>query len=95
MSAVTSCAGMNADRFTFTITDVARFLGKSAVTLRGWERQGLIDFPRDDGGDRKFTIDDVRATARIARELGRVPAQRLELIGASLTLLSYIEKENQ
>lgn len=82
------------DRFTFTITDVARFLGKSAVTLRGWERQGLITFPRD-GADRKFTIDDVRATAKIAAELGRVHQARLELIEASLTLLRYIEMENE
>ena len=83
------------DPFTFTITDVARFLGKSAVTLRGWERQGLISFPRHGGEDRKFTIDEVRSAAMIARQLGRVTQERLELIGAALTLLRIIEMENQ
>jgi len=85
----------NSDRFVFTITDLARFLGKSAVTLRGWERQGLISFPRDEGGDRKFTIDDIRAAARVAHELRRVACPRLELIEATLTLLAVIERENQ
>lgn len=81
--------------FVFTITDVARFLGKSAVTLRGWERQALIDFPRGEGGDRKFTINEVRATAHVAYALHRIDRQRLQLVEAAMTLLGVIEKENQ
>ena len=83
------------DRFAFTITDLALLLGKSPVTLRGWERQGLITFPRDPSGDRKFTLDDLRTAAVAARDLGRITEYRLDLVRAALTLLSFIEKENQ
>jgi DNA-binding transcriptional MerR regulator len=83
------------DRFAFTITDLALLLGKSSVTLRGWERQGLITFPRDPSGDRKFTLDDLRIAAVAARDLGRITEYRLDLVRAALTLLSFIEKENQ
>lgn len=81
--------------FTFTITDLARFLGKAAVTLRGWERQGLMDFPRDSGGDRKFSVDEVRSFARDARGLGRITQYRLDLIEAACTILKVIEGENR
>ncbi len=51
-------------QFAFTITDAGRFLGKSPVTLRGWERSGLVALPRDvEGGDRKFTATDIYALA--------------------------------
>jgi len=83
------------NKFYFTVTDLARFLGKSAVTLRGWERQGLVVFPRDPGGDRKFSLTDVRQVANAAHELGRINLQRLRLVDASVTMLSMIEKENR
>jgi DNA-binding transcriptional MerR regulator len=82
------------DKFYFTVTDLARMLNKSPVTVRSWERKGLISLPRDSGGDRKMSIEDVKDTARIAQQLGRIPETRLELIISALTLLSYIEKEN-
>jgi len=81
-------------RFSFTVTDLARFLGKSSVTLRGWERQGLFDFPRDSSGDRKFTTTDIRDVARKARELKRISKQRLQYVEACVTMLEIIEKEN-
>ncbi len=80
--------------FTFTVTDLARFLGKSPVTLRHWERQGLLAFPRDSGGDRKLTLDQVRQTARIARDLGRISERRLNLVEAAVTILEVVENEN-
>lgn len=80
--------------FTFTVTDLARFLGKSPVTLRHWERQGLISFPRDTGGDRKLTLDQVRQVARIARQLGRIGDDRLNLVEAAVTILEIVEKAN-
>jgi len=83
------------DKFYFTVTDLARFLGKSAVTLRGWERQGLVVLPRDSGGDRKLALDDVRRVANTAYELGRINLNRLQLVEASVTMLSMIEKENR
>lgn len=82
------------DRFHFTVTDLARFLGKAAVTIRGWERQGLISLPRDPGGDRKLTAEDVRAAARTARDLGRISDHRLQLVEASVTMIGLVEREN-
>lgn len=82
------------DPFTFTVTDVARFLGKSAVTMRQWERQGLVSFPRDSGGDRKLSAAEVRAVARVARDLGRITEHRLQIVEATVTLLNIIEGEN-
>lgn len=82
------------DRFIFTVVDLGRFIGKSAVTLRGWERQGLIDLPRDSGGDRKLTSEDVRKVARIARKLGRISERRLRIVESAVTLLQLIEGAN-
>lgn len=82
------------DRFHFTVTDLARFLGKAAVTIRGWERQGLISIPRDQGGDRKLTAEDVRAAARTARDLGRITDYRLQLVEATVTMVGLLEREN-
>ena len=81
-------------RFSFTFTDLARFLGKSSVTLRGWERQGLFEFPRDPSGDRKFATNDIRDVAYKARELKRISKQRLQYVEACVTMLEIIEKEN-
>lgn len=80
--------------FIFTITDLARFLGKSPVTLRGWERKGLLDLPRV-GDDRKLTAAEVREVAHIAKTAGRISKSRLDLIGAAVTLITIIEQENK
>jgi DNA-binding transcriptional MerR regulator len=80
--------------FLFTVTDLARFLGKSPVTLRHWERQGLITFPRDGSGDRKLTLEQMRNVAKIARAMSRITEQRLNYINAAITLLEVIEQEN-
>lgn len=82
------------NKFSFTITDVARFLGKSPVTLRGWEKKGLISFPRDSAGDRKFDLQEVRQVAILARKMKRISDNRLKLIEANITMLELIEKEN-
>lgn len=80
--------------YYFTISDLARFLGKSPVTLRGWERRGLVSIPRDSNNDRKLTTQDVRVIANRARALKRITEQRLRLVEATLTLLELIEREN-
>lgn len=85
---------MSSSRFHFTITDVARCLDKSPVTLRGWERQGLIKFPRE-GTDRKFTCDEVITVAVEAHDLGRIKSWRLDLVITTMTQLRIIEKENK
>ena len=79
--------------FHFTVTDLARFLGKAAVTIRGWERKGLVTLPRDSGGDRKLTVDEVRDVAKIAFHHKRITRHRLDMIEAACTLLSLIEGE--
>jgi DNA-binding transcriptional MerR regulator len=81
--------------FYFTVTDLARFLGKSSVTLRSWERKGLLTFPRDASGDRKFTTADIREAARKARSLKRISNQRLQYIESCVTMLELIERENR
>jgi hypothetical protein len=83
------------DKFTFTVTDIARFLGKSPVTLRGWERNNLISFPRDSGGDRKLDLADVRKAAQEAHGLGRINQDRLRLVEACVTMLEVIEERNK
>jgi hypothetical protein len=82
--------------FTFTITDVARLLGKSPVTLRGWERQKLIRFPRErEGGDRKMTCMEVTVAAKKAHSMGRINLTRLQLIEGAMGSLSFIETVNR
>lgn len=81
-------------RFSFTVTDMARFLGKSPVTLRHWERQGLVIFPRDGNGDRRVTVEQVRYMARTAKKLGRIDEPRLNMIEAAVYLLEQIETRN-
>lgn len=82
-------------RFIFTVTDLARFLGKSPVTLRGWERKGLIKrLPRDSGDNRKLTTTDIRRIAKVARKSGRITESRLQIVLATITMLELIEKEN-
>lgn len=86
---------MKGDPFIFTVTDLARFLGKSAVTIRTWERQGKIQLPRDSGENRKLTVDDLREVAKIAFHLKRINRYRLNMIEASCTMLTLIERENK
>ena len=84
---------MAKEPFIFTVTDLARFLGKSAVTIRGWERQGLVTIPRE-GNERKLTVDEVREVAKRAFHLDRINRHRLDLVEAACTMLSLIESEN-
>lgn len=80
--------------FTFTITDAARFLGKSPVTLRKWEREGFITYPRL-GADRIFGTEDLRALLSVALQKSRISISRQRLAEAALTILELIERENR
>lgn len=81
-------------RFTFTISDLGRLLGKSPVTLRGWENRGLVDIPRDQSGDRKLGCTDIRTITDRAYELGRINRRRANLVYATMTMIEQIEAEN-
>lgn len=80
--------------FYFTITDLGRFLGKSPVTLRGWERKGLITIPRESSGDRKLTSRDIAGIAKVAYKTGRINRKRRDLVCAAVTIIETIEREN-
>lgn len=83
-------------RFYFTVSDLARFLGKSPVTVRGWEQKiSAFKLPRDSGGDRKLTTNDVRKAARLAHEMKRIPLYRLHIVEAAVTILELVEKANE
>lgn len=82
------------DPFGFTITDAARFLGKSPVTLRKWERTGFWTFPRDDSCDRKLGLQDLEAVAHHARMFGRISSLRYASVLAAVAALHQIEKDN-
>lgn len=82
------------DQFSFTVTDAARFLGKSAVTLRMWERRGLYRFPRL-GTDRRLSCADMRELAAWCVSTSRITSERQRKIEAALTLLEIIEHEDR
>lgn len=82
-------------RFHFTVTDLGRYLGKSPVTLRGWERAGLVSIPRDGSGDRRLGTQDIRAIATTAFARKRINQRRLDLVAATMTLIESIERENE
>lgn len=77
-------------KFSLSISEAAVFLGKSPVTLRSWEYQGLVRFPRV-GNDRKLSIEDLRSLARVAADKNRITEDRLRLIEATLTMMELIE----
>jgi hypothetical protein len=82
--------------FEFSISDLGIFLGKSPVTIRGWERKGLVDIPRK-GVNRVLDTDEVRTIARAALRNERISERRYMLIAEALTSLRLIEdyKENE
>jgi hypothetical protein len=80
-------------KFSFTISDLGRFLGKSPVTLRGWERHGLISYPRNGRGDRRFSLEGLREVACHPTVVERVLPHRLRVFEATITLLEIVENE--
>jgi hypothetical protein len=86
---------MGDDLFYFTITDAARFLGKSPVTLRQWERKKLVTIPREsEGGDRRLSSLEVRELAYTAYNLRRISKSRLHLVIMATETLELIERTN-
>jgi hypothetical protein len=81
-------------KFYFTITDLGRFLGKSPVTLRGWERKEFIHVPRDPSGDRKLTTKEINGIAKVAYKAGRISRRRRDMVCAAMTMIELIEAEN-
>ncbi|MDA8383818.1 MAG: MerR family transcriptional regulator, partial [Betaproteobacteria bacterium] len=55
----------------YNISDFARRIGRSASTVRRWERDGLLKSKRLSSGHRYFDEDDVRGI------LGKADEKRL------------------
>lgn len=79
-------------KFNLSISEAAVFMGKSPVTLRSWESQGLVKFSRH-GNDRRFTIEDMRNLSQVAMKNRRITKERLKIIEATLTMMEIIENE--
>lgn len=78
--------------FRFAISDLGNFLGKSPVTIRAWERKGLIKLPRV-GNSRALTVSEVRTVAEEAHKLGRISAERRMLVFEALASLEFLEED--
>lgn len=77
--------------FRFTISNLGIFLGKSPVTIRGWERKGFVALPRV-GVNRSLSTEEVRNVARTAWKADRISYERWQLISEALTSLQSIEE---
>jgi hypothetical protein len=80
--------------FQFSISDLATFFGKSPVTIRNWERKGLVFFQRE-GQNRVVSTEEMRHIARNLYHAKRIDKDRLRLIESSITNLQILEKVNQ
>lgn len=80
--------------FRFSISDLGIFLGKSPVTIRAWERKGLLKLPRV-GNNRSLTTAQVLEVAACAHGAGRISNLRMELIGEAVATMNIIEQENK
>ncbi len=58
----------------YNISDFARRIGRSASTVRRWERDGLLKSKRFPSGHRYFDEDDVRGS------LGKADEKRLTVV---------------
>lgn len=62
-----------------TIADVAARTGVTAHTLRYYERIGLLDVGRDDGGRRAYSVHDLRRVVFLTRmRLSDMPIRDLQ-----------------
>lgn len=85
---------MTRPKFRFTISDLGLMLGKSPVTIRGWERKGMLTLPRI-GANRALTIAQVREVAGTACEAGRITVDRRQIINEAMTSLAILEQEKK
>jgi DNA-binding transcriptional MerR regulator len=83
---------MRRKQFTFTVSDAAILFGKSPVTLRQWEKKGIVDFPRLTNGARRMSSNDIRQIALVVQHKNYITRQRLQLINAILTMMELAEQ---
>jgi MerR family transcriptional regulator, heat shock protein HspR len=75
------------DQALFSISVAARLAGLHPQTLRGYERQGLVDPTRTAGGTRRYSRNDVLRL----REICGLASDGLNLAGIRLVLALQAE----
>jgi len=80
--------GPPADRGVYAITVAAELVGMGVQTLRLYERRGLLEPARTDGGTRRYSERDLDRLRRISELL----AAGLNLAGVGMVL--NLENEN-
>lgn len=76
------------DRGVYAISVVATLVGTEAQNLRAYERRGLLDPGRTDGGTRRYSQNDVDR----ARQIVEMLADGHNLVGVARIL--ELESEN-
>lgn len=80
--------------WAFSITDIARFLGKAPVTIRKWDRTGEIQTGRI-GPKRSVGIEGMKLITEFAYENARITPARAKLVEETLFMMGIIQQENE
>jgi MerR family transcriptional regulator/heat shock protein HspR len=80
--------GPAADRGVYGITTAAELVGTGVQNLRAYERHGLLEPARTEGGTRRYSERDLDRLRRI----GELLAAGLNLAGVSMVL--HLQDEN-
>jgi MerR family transcriptional regulator/heat shock protein HspR len=81
-------SGTPADRGVYGITTAAELVGTGVQNLRAYERHGLLEPSRTDGGTRRYSENDLNRLRRI----GELLAAGLNLAGIGMVM--DLEQEN-
>lgn len=74
--------GVDPTRGVYGITTAAELVGTGAQNLRAYERRGLLEPARTEGGTRRYSTEDLDRLRRI----GELIAAGLNLAGVALVL---------
>jgi MerR family transcriptional regulator/heat shock protein HspR len=77
-----AASGLDPGRGVYGISVAAELVGVDAQSLRLYERRGLLEPARTDGGTRRYSSDDIDRLRRISELL----AAGLNLAGVALVL---------
>lgn len=76
------------DQGVYGISVAAEIVGTGVQNLRAYERRGLVEPARTDGGTRRYSVDDLERVRRITELLG----SGLNLAGVAMVL--DLEEDN-
>ncbi|MBR0373215.1 MAG: helix-turn-helix domain-containing protein [Mogibacterium sp.] len=90
------------DKIYFHIDQVARMIGVTPVTIRNWEKKGLIKISRSPSNYRVFTPDDIETLKKIKTYSidGRMSAQAIRMLLPAagdnvVDVEDYVEKQKE